>query len=126
MSDFILQMTNISKNFAGVHALRGVSFDLKPGEVHALLGENGAGKSTLVKIITGVHQPDGGEICIDGTPVHFGDAHESRKAGIAAIYQELRTSSSGGSPLPAWGGSTGAAYTLRPARCCYRSTLSWI
>jgi rhamnose transport system ATP-binding protein len=89
MSDFILQMTNISKNFAGVHALRGVSFDLKPGEVHALLGENGAGKSTLVKIITGVHQPDGGEICIDGSPVHFGDAHESRQAGIAAIYQEL-------------------------------------
>jgi rhamnose transport system ATP-binding protein len=89
MSDFILQMTNISKNFAGVHALRGVSFDLKPGEVHALLGENGAGKSTLVKIITGVHQPDSGEICIDGSPVHFSDAHESRQAGIAAIYQEL-------------------------------------
>jgi rhamnose transport system ATP-binding protein len=89
MSDFILQMTNISKNFAGVHALRGVSFDLKPGEVHALLGENGAGKSTLVKIITGVHQPDSGEISIDGSLVHFGDAHESRQAGIAAIYQEL-------------------------------------
>jgi len=89
MSDFILQMTNISKNFAGVHALRGVSFDLKPSEVHAMLGENGAGKSTLVKIITGVHQPDSGEIFIEGIPVHFADTHESRQAGIAAIYQEL-------------------------------------
>jgi rhamnose transport system ATP-binding protein len=89
MTDSILQMTNISKNFAGVHALRGVSFDLKPGEVHALLGENGAGKSTLVKIITGVHQPDSGEIFVDGSPVHFADAHASRQAGIAAIYQEL-------------------------------------
>ncbi len=89
MTDTILQMTNISKNFAGVHALRGVSFDLKPGEVHALLGENGAGKSTLVKIITGVHQPDGGEIYVEGQPVHFSDAHASRQAGIAAIYQEL-------------------------------------
>ena len=62
MNEPILQMTNISKSFAGVHALRGVQFELRPGEVHALLGENGAGKSTLVKVITGVHQPDSGEI----------------------------------------------------------------
>lgn len=89
MTEFILQMTNVSKNFAGVHALRAVSFDLKPGEVHALLGENGAGKSTLVKVITGVHQPDTGEIYLDGRQVHFSSAHDSRQAGIAAIYQEL-------------------------------------
>jgi rhamnose transport system ATP-binding protein len=89
MSETILRMTHISKSFAGVHALRGVQFDLYPGEVHALLGENGAGKSTLVKVMTGVHQPDGGEIILNGAQVHFSNALESRQAGIAAIYQEL-------------------------------------
>ncbi|MEW5959296.1 MAG: sugar ABC transporter ATP-binding protein [Chloroflexota bacterium] len=88
MSDPILRMSNISKNFAGVQALRGVDFDLYPGEVHAILGENGAGKSTLIKIITGVHQPNGGEIFLRGQPVHFADPLESRQHGIAAIYQE--------------------------------------
>ena len=89
MSENILRMTHISKSFAGVHALRGVQFDLFPGEVHALLGENGAGKSTLVKVMTGVHQPDSGEIYLNGSQVHFSDALQSRQAGIAAIYQEL-------------------------------------
>jgi rhamnose transport system ATP-binding protein len=82
-------MTNISKSFAGVHALRGVQFDLYPGEVHALLGENGAGKSTLVKVMTGVHQPDSGEIYLNGSQVHLSDARQARQVGIAAIYQEL-------------------------------------
>jgi rhamnose transport system ATP-binding protein len=89
MSETILRMTHISKSFSGVHALRGVQFDLYPGEVHALLGENGAGKSTLVKVMTGVHQPDSGEIYLNGAQVHFNDARQSRQAGIAAIYQEL-------------------------------------
>lgn len=89
MSEHILELKNISKSFSGVEVLHEVSFELRPGEVHALLGENGAGKSTLVKIITGVHQPDHGEILLNGEPVHFGDARESRQAGIAAIYQEL-------------------------------------
>ena len=89
MADFILRMTHISKSFAGVNALRDVSFDLKPGEVHALLGENGAGKSTLVKVITGVHQPDTGEIYLNGAQVHFDSPHDSQQQGIAAIYQEL-------------------------------------
>ncbi len=89
MSEYLLELSNISKSFAGVEVLHGVSFNLCAGEVHALLGENGAGKSTLVKIITGVHQPDGGEISLNGSPVHFAGAHESRQAGIAAIYQEL-------------------------------------
>jgi rhamnose transport system ATP-binding protein len=84
----ILEMQHISKSFAGVHALRDVSFDLRPGEVHALLGENGAGKSTLIKIITGVHQPDAGEIRLNGQRVAFGNPLESRQHGIAAIYQE--------------------------------------
>jgi rhamnose transport system ATP-binding protein len=89
MSEYLLELKNISKSFSGVEVLHEVSFELRPGEVHALLGENGAGKSTLVKIITSVHQPDKGEIYLNDTPVHFSDTHESRQAGIAAIYQEL-------------------------------------
>ena len=89
MSGNILELTGIRKSFSGVEVLHNVSFTLRPGEVHALLGENGAGKSTLVKLITGVHQPDAGEILLNGGPVHFNDARESRQAGIAAIYQEL-------------------------------------
>ena len=89
MSEAILELKNITKSFSGVEVLHQVAFNLKRGEVHALLGENGAGKSTLVKVITGVHQPDSGEIYLNGEQVHFGDARDSRQAGIAAIYQEL-------------------------------------
>ncbi|HSL46977.1 MAG TPA: sugar ABC transporter ATP-binding protein [Anaerolineales bacterium] len=89
MSEYILELKNISKSFSGVEVLHDVSLAVRPGEVHALLGENGAGKSTLVKIITGVHQPDKGQVFLNGEPVHFSDARESRQAGIAAIYQEL-------------------------------------
>ena len=88
-NEHILELKDITKRFSGVDVLHQVSFMLHPGEVHALLGENGAGKSTLVKVITGVHQPDGGEIFLNGAPVHFSDTRESRQAGIAAIYQEL-------------------------------------
>lgn len=89
MSENILELKGIRKSFSGVEVLHDVSFELRPGEVHAILGENGAGKSTLVKIITGVHQPDSGETRLNGEPVHFYDARESRQVGIAAIYQEL-------------------------------------
>ena len=88
-NEYILELVNISKSFSGVEVLHGVPFMLRPGEVHALLGENGAGKSTLVKIITGVHQPDGGQIILNGQQIHFSDTRESSQAGIAAIYQEL-------------------------------------
>src|SRR5512136_2970649 len=91
MSESILRMTNISKSFAGVQALRGVHLELRPGEVHALLGENGAGKSTLVKVITGVHQPDTGEIYLDDRQIHVADPREATALGISAIYQELST-----------------------------------
>jgi len=89
MSEYLLQLANISKRFGGVEVLHQVSFALRPGEVHALLGENGAGKSTLIKVITGVHQPDGGDISLNDKRVHFNDPLHSRQAGIAAIYQEL-------------------------------------
>ena len=89
MTENILELKNMTKRFSGVEVLHEVSFSLSPGEVHALLGENGAGKSTLVKVMTGVHQPDKGEIYLDGKLVNFADTRESRQVGIAAIYQEL-------------------------------------
>jgi rhamnose transport system ATP-binding protein len=84
----LLSATNISKNFAGVQALRDVSFDLRAGEVHALVGENGAGKSTLIKIITGAVRPDAGTLKIGNRAVAENDPVASRKLGIAAIYQQ--------------------------------------
>src|SRR5436189_2108649 len=88
MSDPLLRLTSITKSFGGVQALKGVSFELRAGEVHALVGENGAGKSTLIKIITGAHQPDEGTLELDGQPVVHNDPVASRRLGIAAIYQQ--------------------------------------
>jgi rhamnose transport system ATP-binding protein len=84
----LLQATSIEKAFSGVRALKGVSFDLSAGEVHALVGENGAGKSTLIKIITGAEQPDRGHLTVSGHPVQHMDPATSRALGIAAIYQQ--------------------------------------
>jgi rhamnose transport system ATP-binding protein len=84
----ILKLTNIHKSFGGVHALAGVNFELRPGEIHALVGENGAGKSTLVKTITGVHQIDAGEMFFNGEPVTISNPSVAQNLGIAAIYQE--------------------------------------
>ncbi|MEE4193872.1 MAG: sugar ABC transporter ATP-binding protein [Anaerolineae bacterium] len=89
MSEYILELKNIVKRFSGVEVLHEVNFQLRPGEIHALLGENGAGKSTLIKVMTGFHQPDEGEIYLNDEQVHFQDTRVSRQAGIAAIYQEL-------------------------------------
>ncbi len=89
MIENILELNKITKRFSGVEVLHEVSFSLATGEVHAMLGENGAGKSTMVKVMTGVYQPDSGEIILNGEQVHFSDSRESRQAGIAAIYQEL-------------------------------------
>lgn len=84
----LLQLTAVTKSFGAVRALKGVSFDLRAGEVHALLGENGAGKSTLIKVITGAHQPDGGGIEVHGQRItHFTPA-AAHRLGIACIYQQ--------------------------------------
>jgi len=86
---FAIDMRGIEKSFPGVRALQGVRFDLRPGEVHALMGENGAGKSTLMKILTGVYQPDAGEIRVDGQPVTLPSPHSAQALGISIIHQEL-------------------------------------
>jgi galactofuranose transport system ATP-binding protein len=85
----ILEVRRLTKRFPGVLALDGVSFDLRPGEVHALVGENGAGKSTLIKVVTGVYGPDEGKILFDGEEVAFSEPRESQAAGISTIYQEI-------------------------------------
>lgn len=89
----VLEMSNISKTFPGVKALDGVQLKIRPGEIHALMGENGAGKSTLMKVLSGAYQADsGGEIKIDGTPVIIHNPLDAKKYGIAVIYQELSLS----------------------------------
>ncbi|CAA9443909.1 MAG: hypothetical protein AVDCRST_MAG01-01-3905, partial [uncultured Rubrobacteraceae bacterium] len=83
----VLQLRRGTKRFPGVLALDEVSFGLMPGEVRALVGENGAGKSTLIKVITGVYQPDEGEVLFQGEEVSFSSPGESQAAGISTIYQ---------------------------------------
>jgi rhamnose transport system ATP-binding protein len=87
MSDFVLELKNITKTFPGVKALDRVSFQLKPGEIHALMGENGAGKSTFIKIITGVYPLEEGEIYLNGERVDIKNPRAAQNLGIAAIYQ---------------------------------------
>ena len=84
-----VEVRAVSKRFAGVRALDAVSLDLLHGEVHALVGENGAGKSTLIKVFTGVHRPDEGEVRYLGEPVAFASPREAQAAGISTIYQEV-------------------------------------
>ncbi|CAI9387560.1 MULTISPECIES: sugar ABC transporter ATP-binding protein [Citrobacter] len=89
MSETFLQMNHITKRFPGVLALSNVNFTLRKGEVHALLGENGAGKSTLMKILSGVYQPDEGNIIFEDRPVSFSDPLSAKNAGITIIHQEF-------------------------------------
>jgi len=88
MSEYILEMKNIRKTFPGVIALDDVSFRVRRGEIHALIGENGAGKSTLMKVLNGVHQADSGEILLDGESVSIRDTTDAQEKGIGLIFQE--------------------------------------
>jgi inositol transport system ATP-binding protein len=88
-SELILQMQDISKSFPGVLALNGVSFELRRGEVHVLIGENGAGKSTLMKILAGLYRKDGGTMLLDEREVDFSSPREAIRHGVAMIHQEL-------------------------------------
>ena len=83
-----LALVDVTKSFGSVRALRGLSLELRAGEIHALVGENGAGKSTLVKTIAGVHRPDTGQILVDGEPAVFTAPVDAQRAGVAVIYQE--------------------------------------
>jgi ribose transport system ATP-binding protein len=85
----VLEMRNVRKTFPGVVALDDVSFDLRRGEVHVLLGENGAGKSTLMKILSGAYQKDGGRVLLDGREVEIRSPRHARSLGVSIIYQEL-------------------------------------
>lgn len=87
MPEYVLELKNITKIFPGVKALNRVQFQLKPGEVHALMGENGAGKSTFIKVITGVHKAEEGEMYLSGEKVDFKGPRDAQAAGIAAVYQ---------------------------------------
>jgi ribose transport system ATP-binding protein len=89
MPETVLSIHNVRKTFGAVQALRGASFDLKRGEIHAVVGENGAGKSTLMNIIDGILQPDSGEIRIDGTPVHISSPAHAQRLGIGFVHQEI-------------------------------------
>lgn len=89
MSEYVLELKGITKIFPGVKALDNVHFQLKPGEIHALMGENGAGKSTFIKVITGVHKAEEGAMYLDGELVHFKGPKDAQAAGIAAIYQHV-------------------------------------
>src|SRR5215218_8236750 len=87
----LLALRGVTKRFGGAVALDGVDFDLRAGEIHGLLGENGAGKSTLMKILSGVHVPDEGDLMLRGEPVRFGSPADAKARGIGMIYQELST-----------------------------------
>ena len=85
----LLELRGVSKNFGSVHALTDVDFEVKAGEVMALVGDNGAGKSTLIKCVAGIHTADGGEIIFDGEPVSIHGPKDSAKLGIEVVYQDL-------------------------------------
>jgi ABC-type sugar transport system ATPase subunit len=85
----LLRAAGVTKTYAGVHALSGVDFELRAGEVHALVGENGAGKSTLIKVLGGAVTPDAGTVHMDGAPLPIGDPRAVRRAGVNIVYQEF-------------------------------------
>jgi ribose transport system ATP-binding protein len=89
MADYVVELKNVTKRFPGVVALHDMSLQIKPGEIHGLIGENGAGKSTLIKVLTGVHSADEGELFVDGIKQSFKSPNDAKNSGIACVYQEL-------------------------------------
>ena len=89
LREVVLAARNVAKSYGSIHALKGVNFDIRRGQVTTLFGENGAGKSTLMKILSGVVQPTSGEIILDGEPVSFSSSSHARDRGISIIHQEL-------------------------------------
>src|SRR5690348_10400030 len=85
----LLAAYGIVKSFGAVRALDGADFELRAGEIHALVGDNGAGKSTLIKVFSGVHRPDAGSLGIDGQPIEFHSPRDAQTAGIETVYQDL-------------------------------------
>src|ERR1041384_2943003 len=87
----ILELRAVSKRYGGAIALESVDFDLRPGEVHGLIGENGAGKSTMMKLFSGVYDDYSGELLLDGQPARFSSPADAQARGIGMVYQELST-----------------------------------
>src|SRR5213078_2827776 len=85
----VVEMRQITKHFQGVRALAAVDFRLLPGEVHAVMGQNGAGKSTLIKVLTGVHQADAGQVLLDGQEIKPQSPLDAQRLGICTVYQEV-------------------------------------
>ena len=93
-SEYRLEMKNMVKSFGGTHALRDVSFSVKPGEIHCLVGENGAGKSTLMKILSGAYKMDSGSVFIDGEQVNIASPRHAIHLGVGIVYQEFELANS--------------------------------
>ena len=89
MENYIVELKHITKRFPGVVAMKDMNLQIRPGEIHGLIGENGAGKSTLIKVLTGVHKPEEGEIYVNGVKQVFRQPNDAKQAGIACVYQEL-------------------------------------
>jgi len=87
-SEYLIELRSVTKSFGNVNAVDGISFGVRPGEVVGLIGDNGAGKSTLIKILSGVHQPDSGQIIVRGREVRNWNAAKSRESGIETVYQD--------------------------------------
>lgn len=92
MSGYVLEARGLTKRYGRVTAMNGADFDLRPGEILAVIGDNGAGKSTLIKALSGAVQPDEGDLLLDGKPVRFASPLEARQAGIETVYQTLALS----------------------------------
>jgi simple sugar transport system ATP-binding protein len=112
----IVEMRHIKKNFAAVQALRGVDLALYRNEVLGLVGDNAAGKSTLMKVLSGAYMPDGGQIFIDGQPVHFSSPMDARRMGIEMVYQDYALSNNLDVVANVFMGREAVQYSLGPIR----------